>query len=111
MITKESLMYWADELNEEVLRLGNVSNYIKRMYYLEDKISSDIHEDLDDRIDFEIQKRMLLTEFMMNMVDVIDGYKSTPIGTFSVNHSRLKEDIQMEINNLLDTESSISFNK
>ena len=109
MITKESFMYWADELNEEVLRLGNVSNYIKRLYYLEDKISSDIHEDLDDKVDFEIQKRMIITDFIMNAIDVIDGIKHTPIGTLSVIHPKIKEEIQIEIKNLLDTESSISF--
>ena len=109
MITKESFMYWADELNEEIIRLGSVSNYIKRLYYLEDKISSDIQEDLDDKIDFEIQKRMIITDFIMNDIDVIDGIKHTPIGTLSVNHPRIKEDIQAEINSILDTESVISF--
>jgi hypothetical protein len=107
MITKESFMYWADELNEEVLRLGNVSNYIKRLYYLEDKISSDIHEDLDDKVDFEIQKRMIITDFIMNAIDVIDGIKHTPIGTLSIPHPKIKEEIQTEINNLLNTESSM----
>jgi hypothetical protein len=111
MITKESFMYWADELNEEIIRLGHVSNYIKRLYYLEDKITSDLHEDLDDKVDFEIEKRMIITDFIMNAIDVIDGFKHTPIGTLSVTHSRINEDIQTEINSILDTESSISFNK
>lgn len=107
MITKESFMYWADELNEEITRLGNVSNYLKRIYYLEDKINSDVHEDLDDKVDFEIQKRMIVTDFIMNAIDVIDGYKHTPLGTLSVTHPRIKEDIQTEINSILDTESLI----
>ena len=107
MITKESFMEWADELNEEIVRLQNVSNYLKRIYYLEDKINSDIHEDLDDTVDFEIQKRMLVTDFIMNAIDVIDGFKQTPIGTLSVTHSRLKEDIQQEINSILDAEHAL----
>ena len=63
---------------------------------------------MDDKIDFEIQKRMIITDFIMNAIDVIDGVKHTPIGTLSVNHSRLQEDIQTEINSILDTESVIS---
>jgi hypothetical protein len=107
MITKESFMYWADELNEEIIRLGHVSNYIKRLYYLEDKITSDIHEDLDDKVDFEIEKRMIITDFIMNAIDVIDGFKHTPIGTLSVIHPKMKEEIQTEINSILDTERLI----
>lgn len=105
MITKESFMYWADELNEEIIRLGSVSNYIKRLYYLEHKLTSDIHEDLDDIIDFEIQKRMIITDFIMNVIDVIDDNTNTPIGIISITHPTIKEEIQTEINSILDKES------
>ena len=55
-----------------------------------------------------VNKNDYIEKISNEHIDVIDGVKHTPIGTLSVNHPRIKEDIQAEINSILDTESVVN---
>jgi hypothetical protein len=101
MIKKEHLSIWLNTTEEEIKRLKNCKDYINKIYYKNDAISYNLHEDLLDIFFEQIHKNETVLEFINIMIDVVDGKRMDTLLPFRDLSKPILNNASMELTNKL----------